>query len=430
MTTAAAEAAAADQVTITRTNNEGSNRDRQRRRRRRRTEAVVSSSFVHLSFDVWVPKNVSSLSHLFDNNHTAADTTAAETETPCLYLYCHRPGVLWHCLVPMIMGGGAGRDAEEEESSSSSCNESQTKDRSSSRNQLVGADSPSPAQNILSILLKESWNNQSMSLQRTLENAFIMRKEQRQETLKEELDEFGTAANLDDPRLSFQRQVVTVSLSMNLLLPMDSNLHNHNYRITTIPTKTEKIRLFLLPTPDNRTSTCFLDRTFTGVVLTFEKTLLQKQTMTAWMATLGGGYFFIKRLSHSLVLARQQRLLALQIGNISMARQCQLNEAYNWIYAGKFRQAKLVLKSLEAQAVVAAAEGDHKGESQRMLRQCHAARILLKRLKMLGSRLKRYKTDNNPGDNNKINTINNNNKDKISHTVDDFQRVRIVVESH
>ncbi|KAL3915217.1 MAG: hypothetical protein SGILL_005753 [Bacillariaceae sp.] len=133
--------------------------------------------------------------------------------------------------------------------------------------------------------------------------------------------------------------------------------------------------------------------------------------MTAWMATLGGGFFFIKKLSKSLQLARQQRYLALQIGNESMARTCLLNEAYNLIYAGHFAAAKVVLTQLETQVKTANDQGNiqvvEEEEIQRTLRQCHAARILLRRLKKLQHRLKGYQSTE-------------------SHTVDDFQRVRLV----
>jgi hypothetical protein len=175
------------------------------------------------------------------------------------------------------------------------------------------------------------------------------------------------------------------------------------------PNKERTMQLYIFPPPYET----FLDRTFTALVLHHERSLLQKQTMTAWMATLGGGYFFIKQLSKSLQLARQQRYLALQLGNDSMARTCLLNEAYNLIYAGHFRNAKTVLTMLEHQVtnannnkVIPILEEE---EIQRTLRQCHAARILLRRLKKLKHRLKGYHA-------------------KETHTVDDFQRVRIVEE--
>jgi hypothetical protein len=143
------------------------------------------------------------------------------------------------------------------------------------------------------------------------------------------------------------------------------------------------------------------DYLFTSLVLRTEHLLIKRQTLTAWWSTLGGGYFFCKRLRVSLQLARQQKALALQIGNISMARQCQVNEAYNLIYAGKFRAAKHVLDDLEQTCE----------EGSVALSQCHAARLFAKRLKHVKRQgLKGY------------NTYEKGEK----HTVDDYQRIRIV----
>jgi hypothetical protein len=168
--------------------------------------------------------------------------------------------------------------------------------------------------------------------------------------------------------------------------------------------------LYILPAPKKT----FLDMTFTALVLRYERTMLKKQSLTAWLATLGGGFFFIKQLSKSLHLARQQRLLALQIGNDAMARHCLLNEAYNLIYAGKFQEAKHVLTTLEEQ-VLNRGQSDRNRDLDdhdihRTLRQCQAARILLRRLKKLSNRLGKY----NAG-------VKGENR-----TVDDYQRVRIV----
>jgi hypothetical protein len=143
------------------------------------------------------------------------------------------------------------------------------------------------------------------------------------------------------------------------------------------------------------------DYLFNSIVVRTEHSLIKRQTLTAWWSTLGGGYFFCKRLQVSLLLARQQKVLALKIGNISMARQCQVNEAYNLIYAGKFGAAKRVLDELEQ-----ACE-----EGSLTLNQCSAARLFAKRLKHVKKRgLKSYHP-NEKGE---------------KHVIDDYQRIRIV----
>lgn len=148
-----------------------------------------------------------------------------------------------------------------------------------------------------------------------------------------------------------------------------------------------------------------LDATFASVVIRTERLLLRLQTLTAWWSTLGGGYFFCRRLSVSLQLARLQRTLALQIGNMSMARQCSVNEAYNLIYAGKFGAAKRILRELENSI------GSDNDEGSVTLRQCQAARLLAKRLKKAAQRgLRGYHTL----------------EKGQTHAVDDYQRIRIV----
>ena len=62
------------------------------------------------------------------------------------------------------------------------------------------------------------------------------------------------------------------------------------------------------------------DRTFTSMLVRLENALSKLSALTAWWATLGGGYFFCRRISHSLQLARKQKALALILGNVGMAR--------------------------------------------------------------------------------------------------------------
>jgi len=167
------------------------------------------------------------------------------------------------------------------------------------------------------------------------------------------------------------------------------------------------------------------DYLFASVIIRTEHSMIRKQTLTAWWSTLGGGYFFCKRLGVSLQLARQQRILALQIGNQSMAKQCQINEAYNLIYAGKFRKANQVLTELEKEEerlqqqtnMATIMEGGKPtkksvySSSSLTWKQCQAARLFAKRLRKVRRHgLAGYHTK----------------ETGEKHTVDDFQRIRIV----
>eukprot|EP00533_Pseudo-nitzschia_delicatissima_P002771 CAMPEP_0116111796 /NCGR_PEP_ID=MMETSP0327-20121206/18638_1 /TAXON_ID=44447 /ORGANISM="Pseudo-nitzschia delicatissima, Strain B596" /LENGTH=269 /DNA_ID=CAMNT_0003605055 /DNA_START=259 /DNA_END=1066 /DNA_ORIENTATION=+ len=74
-----------------------------------------------------------------------------------------------------------------------------------------------------------------------------------------------------------------------------------------------------------------IDRTpFADIVSRIQRKISIQNAWNAWLSTLGGGYFGIKNLGKSLWLARQQRNLAIWLGDTKMARQSTLNEAYNW----------------------------------------------------------------------------------------------------
>jgi hypothetical protein len=144
-----------------------------------------------------------------------------------------------------------------------------------------------------------------------------------------------------------------------------------------------------------------IDQTFSFALIRLEQTLLQIRTLSAWYATLGGGYFFCRRLKFSLQLARHQRKLALIVGNAEMARQCSVNEAYNLLYAGQFPEAHKVLSHTYAST-----------DDSVTRNQCLAALLLGKRLINFGRKLQAY----------------HHTAKKYTETVDDYQRIRIVTD--
>ena len=172
----------------------------------------------------------------------------------------------------------------------------------------------------------------------------------------------------------------------------------------------KKIVLWIQP-PQITTS---IDRIFNQVVNQVEHDLIQKQTLSAWMSTLGGGYFFCRRLSRSLILSQQQQAVARQLNNHSLVQQCQINEIFNWLYAGQFQIAKMKISQLENEITTAKPNGSIDDNTiitnKHVYQQCQAARILLKRLRKFQRKLKKYHTKDHG-------TI---------HTIDDYQRIRLV----
>jgi len=192
-----------------------------------------------------------------------------------------------------------------------------------------------------------------------------------------------------------------------------------------------------------------IDRTtFAAIVSNAHRRVLFQKTYSAWLSTLGGGYFGIKDLAHSLWLSRQQRNLAVEVGDIYMAQQCTINEAYNWMYAGRFRLAATVLRNLEEElsksrrnVTTAKDEGTigsyntrnniskhhccYTTSDEKILQQCQIARQLLRRLKKTSRNgLEKYHKNKMPGSSSAAPAAST--TAFVSRTVDDFQRLRIV----
>ncbi|OEU21436.1 hypothetical protein FRACYDRAFT_259894 [Fragilariopsis cylindrus CCMP1102] len=252
---------------------------------------------------------------------------------------------------------------------------------------------------------------------------------------------------------------------------------------TSIPQRTllalglrDALRKEIQMITDDRSSSSKNNNEDTGTITMKEKESAI-QSLTAWLATLGGGYFCIKKLSFSLYLSRKQRLLAYSIGNIQMVYQCTLNEIYNLIYSGQFHLAKYVLNYLENTIIVKKSsnkskmnnkkatttnekisiknnkiktsninKNDYTIEERKILQQCQSTRLLLRRLKKLSKGgLKRYNqhqhqisTEESSNDNNGTGTISTTTTTSaivsghhthdhaaVTRTKDDYQRVRI-----
>jgi hypothetical protein len=314
-------------------------------------------------------------------------------------LLCYRPQVLWHGLYPLLF-------AEDHPTKLTQQQQQQ--------------------QALLFILFQHSYQH-STSFRSFLSRILIPHKENNDP----EATASATAKSINNRRRKpsngsrvqekqgvLDRDDLFYRRDVTLAVPTLNNNNSNSNKLLFRPIRrhrhvnaSHRFRLYVLPAPPRQS----LDKTFAGLVLRHERTLLQKQTLTAWMATLGGGYFFCKQLSKSLRLARQQRSVASQIGNESMVRHCLLNEAYNLIYAGSFSEAKTVLSTLERTVVSKRASSRttqilEEHDVERTLRQCDAARTFMRRLKKLSPRLSKYRIDGSTE----------------THTKDDYQRVRIV----
>ena len=75
-----------------------------------------------------------------------------------------------------------------------------------------------------------------------------------------------------------------------------------------------------------------------------ENNLIRLTSLSAYISTLGGGFFLCRYLSTAVAMARQQCRIALMRGDVDMAFKCRINEGYCYIHAGKLNRGKKIIK--------------------------------------------------------------------------------------
>ena len=160
--------------------------------------------------------------------------------------------------------------------------------------------------------------------------------------------------------------------------------------------------LYILPP-----NTTYYDTTFTGSLIAWEHQMILYQSMAAWISTLGGGHFFCRHLSTAMALAKQQRRIAILMGDLTMAYKCTINEAYSYIYAGKFDAA---LKTINSVAILNRRLDIHPLDTV-IVNMCSSARLFCKRVRKASKKLHSSKTQ------------------QQASTRDDYQRIRVVEEN-
>lgn len=162
------------------------------------------------------------------------------------------------------------------------------------------------------------------------------------------------------------------------------------YRQVPMPTNNKSIDIWITPPQVTR-----IQYTFSGLLIHYEHLWLTLQSLSAWIATLGGGYFLCRHLATAVRMARQQRALALCMCDYDTADRCTLNEAFNYIHAGQFRVARRLIRAVQ--------ESSTQRKDKLTLRMVYSAKLFLYRVKQ-AAKFAREKDD----------------------TVDDYQRIRIV----
>lgn len=114
------------------------------------------------------------------------------------------------------------------------------------------------------------------------------------------------------------------------------------------------------------------ERTFASRLVNLENLQLRLQTLNGFFSTLGGGYFLCRYLTTAVRLARSQRAVALAMGDRDLAGRCTVNEAYNYVHAGRVREALRLLREVKSSA-------RERGDTLTVT-MCRSARLFAKRV--------------------------------------------------
>ena len=91
-------------------------------------------------------------------------------------------------------------------------------------------------------------------------------------------------------------------------------------------------------------------------LITNENNLIRLTSLSAYISTLGGGFFLCRYLSTATSLARRQCVVALMRGDCMMALKCRINEGYCYIHAGRLNKGKKVIRRVLRDAVTLQAD--------------------------------------------------------------------------
>lgn len=135
---------------------------------------------------------------------------------------------------------------------------------------------------------------------------------------------------------------------INVMLPLpektiNSTAKNH-HRTTLI--------LITIHPPDpsthySRTPATRPTNTFTLRLLQYEKHHIQLTSLSAYLSTLGGGYFLTHQLSTAYALAYRQCIVAQRRGDVDMEWRCRINMGYCCFYAaGRLEKGREVVRAV------------------------------------------------------------------------------------
>ena len=177
-----------------------------------------------------------------------------------------------------------------------------------------------------------------------------------------------------------ERSTSTSEAKVTDAISDDDNFYNQSVSIVEPNWRRRKrsrhmLMVFLPPYPHigcTSPPTLEPERLFTSRLVRLENIMIRLQSLNAFFSTLGGGYFLCRYLTTAVQLARWQRTIALSLGDRDLAARCTVNEAYNYIHAGKLTHAFQLIKKVKEDAI--------KRGDMLTVSMCKSARYFAKRV--------------------------------------------------
>ena len=186
-------------------------------------------------------------------------------------------------------------------------------------------------------------------------------------------------------------------------------------------------------------------------LITNENNLIRLTSLSAYISTLGGGFFLCRYLSTAISLARRQCAIALMRGDCMMALKCRINEGYCYIHGGRLNKGKKVIRRVLRDTVTVQADMGISEKEDGLLNHtpevelseiviiknmCHSALRFADLIREVstgaesrsgGISLQNDDRSDRASSDGRRSTMDGSQKEKvISTTHDDFQRIRIV----
>lgn len=242
-------------------------------------------------------------------------------------LLCHSEGVLWRGILPLLTGGASGDITKE-----SGVDDSNGWRRA-----------------ILALAILVGYYEQIVS---SFDDINLMKKGQFMKRTSQSILQTGIA----DKKLEFHHIFNWLVINFH---ENDFSTSNSHLVITIYPPNPVYNNSQYSRDPSTRPT-----NTFTQRLITYENSQIRLQSVSAYLSTLGGGYFLCHHLSTALLLAKRQCTVAKLRGDQDMIWRCRINMGYCWFYAGKFKRGRRVVRSVLSETLTLLRSEDDEANPQ------------------------------------------------------------------